>query len=830
MFRATLAVLLTVLLLIAQPLAAQEGKGIDYQSWEDIASQAENLSSSPDATNENLAAMRSTIVDWRHRLQGAQNVNGPEIETVKEQLEAIGPAPAEGETEDEEIANRRAELNKKLSSLQAPRLQAVEAFSRADSIIKRIDEIAAERQATVLAQLSPSPLMPSSWPPALSDGAKLVAGIAEEASQRTTDTGIWSKMRPYFPHVAGYLVAAILLLTIGRHWVNGLPSRLSAHASEYSRAVLAFAVSLGQIALPVIGLFLLVSAIKASGLPGEWTLPFWDALPIAGLILFSGRWLSGQLFPANMVAYETLHMEPKSRRSARRMTETLAALFAVHHLLSSAVLPLSGIYERVGDTVNRVPLEFSDAAISVWHFVLIALASLALFRMGNALRKLNQSGIEAAQGSRYRVLSIMGRLSRLVSIVTVALGVMGFINLANGLLWPWILTLALFSLLILLKDFAADVFSMLKHGEEGAREGLTPMLIGFALIILSLPLFLVIWGARSAELGELWTNFQQGVSFGGINLSPGSVVTLLVVFTLGYMATRGLQGTFRNTILPKTKLDAGGKNAVVSGLGYVGIFFAALLAITSAGIDLSSLAIVAGALSVGIGFGLQNIVSNFVSGIILLIERPISVGDWIQAGGQQGIVQRISVRSTQVETFDKTEVIVPNSDLISQPVINWTRNNQTGRIIIPVGVAYGSDTRRVQQILQEIIEDQPLVTVDPEPFVLFRGFGADSLEFEVRAILSDVGAGLGVTSEVCHQIAERFVAEGLEIPFAQRDIWLRNPETLRGETKAPRSTPPSSEQTRAEPKLPDPRLTFDEAEDGDGLPDAGGTGDAGGDR
>lgn len=821
-FRVFPAVFLMALLFAVQPLAAQEGNGIDYQAWESIASQAEELGSDATATSEELAAMRGRIAGWRGRLQKAQNANGAQIASVKEQIAALGPAPAEGETEDEEIASRREELHKKLSTLQAPRLQAVEAFSRADSIIKQIDEVTDERQATVLAQLSPSPLLPSSWPPALADGAKLVAGIAEEAGQRTMDMGIWSQMRPNFPQVAGYLIAAILLLTIGRRWVNGLPSRLSAHASEYSRAVVAFVVSLGQIALPVAGLFLLVRAIKASGLPGDWTLPFWDALPLAGLILFSGYWLSGQIFPVKMVAYDTLNMEQKPRNSARRMTNALALLFAIHHLLSSAVLPLSGVYERVGDEANRVPLEFSDAAISVWHFVLIALAGLALFRLGNALRKLNHKESEAGQGARYRVLSVMGRLSRLMVVIVTALGVMGFINLANGLLWPWILTLALIGLLILLKDFAADIFSMVKHGEEGARDGLIPMLIGFALIILSLPLFLLIWGARGTDLAELWTNFQQGVSFGGITLSPGSVVTLLVVFTIGYMVTRGLQGTFRNTILPKTRLDAGGQNAVVSGLGYVGIFLAALLAITSAGIDLSSLAIVAGALSVGIGFGLQNIVSNFVSGIILLIERPISVGDWIEAGGQQGIVQRISVRSTQVETFDKTEVIVPNSDLISQPVINWTRASQTGRIIIPVGVAYGSDTRRVERILKEIIEDQPLVTVEPAPAVLFRRFGADRLEFEIRAILSDVGAGLGVTSEVCHQIAERFAAEGIEIPFAQRDIWLRNPEVLRDGGTEPVRPEPAAPQSPPVPTRHDPRIAFDEAEDGDGIPDADG--------
>ncbi|RJL06109.1 mechanosensitive ion channel family protein [Paracoccus aestuarii] len=821
--RHLIATLLVALLaLTAAPVMAQQqpAGGPNYQTWELVAERAEALTIDPQATNEALARNRARIVDWRDQFQAGQNVNAERIATLRNQIESLGPAPAEGETEPEEIADRRAELNRQLAAAQAPRLAATEAASRASAIIGQIDEIMRQRQALELAKQTPSPLLPGSWAEATNDGIALLQGVANEVSGQDATPETWAELRPRLPQVAAYLIVALLILTYARTWIENLPSRLSHRATEHTKAVLAFGVSLGQIAVPMAGIYLAISAIQATGLPGPWATPFLNALPVAAVIIFGGHWMATALFPRKAIAYTSLQMTEASRVSAGRMVRVLAVIMAVHHILSRAMLPLSGLYEQGEAQVGRVPVQFTDPSAGVYHLVLIVLAALAMMRLGNILRRVTREAVTQDLSYREWIVSWAGVLTRFLGPLAVVVTAVGYVNLGNLMVWPWLYSLALVGLLILLQDFIADVSNMIQRGAEGARDGLAPLLVGFALVIASVPLFLIIWGASTTELSEYWLRFRQGISLGGVSLSPGAILTFLIIFAIGYMVTRGVQGAFRNSILPKTRIDPGGQNAIVSGLGYVGIFLAALMAITSAGIDLSAFAIVAGALSVGIGFGLQNIVSNFVSGIILLIERPVSVGDWISAGGQQGIVKKISVRSTLVETFDRTEVVVPNSDLISQPVTNWTRHNKIGRIIIPVGVAYGSDTRKVERILREVTEDHPLIAIDPPPAVLFRSLGADALDFEIRAILADVGTGLGVTSDLLHAITARFADEGIEIPFAQRDIWLRNPEALPGHSQQPAAMREKASTT----ERPDPRLLRDDGDGGVDLPDAAGEG------
>jgi small-conductance mechanosensitive channel len=230
--------------------------------------------------------------------------------------------------------------------------------------------------------------------------------------------------------------------------------------------------------------------------------------------------------------------------------------------------------------------------------------------------------------------------------------------------------------------------------------------------------------------------------------------------------------------MARGKVDAGVRNSIRLAVGYAGIAVAALVGISAAGIDLSSLALVAGALSLGIGFGLQNVVSNFVSGLILLAERPFKVGDWIVAGDVSGTVRKISVRATEIETFQRQTVILPNSNLINGAVGNWTHRNKLGRVDIRVGVAYGTDVRRAQEILLEITRAQPTVLKNPEPFVQFANFGPAALEFEIRFFLADITSSGGVQNDIRFAIIDAFNREGIEIP-----------STPRAEYKPPRLEP-----------------------------------------
>ncbi|PLL11364.1 DUF3772 domain-containing protein [Tabrizicola sp. TH137] len=728
--------------------------GPDYVAWERLAARAEALLANPDTEARGLELLRSQLAAERAKFLSAQNTNSTRIATVREQIAALGPTPPEGETEAAEIAQRRQQLADQLVRLQAPGLTAEEAFRRADGLIGEVDRALRERQASQLLQLWPSPLNPANWPEALVALRDVTVRLWTESSTRWTRGDGRQALFDNLPLILLLGVLGLGLITQTRRMTAMVQTRLPRPRTARGRRVVALLLSLAQIILPVIGAVALSSAATATGLLGPVGVALADLVPGLVFALVAANWLGHAVFPLEDGDEVSTLLVAERRAEGRFLARSIGLVLAVEAVRHLLLVEVGG----------------SDTANAVLAFPVLATTAVLVFRMGQLLRRHVRSVQQGEEGLSYglRVLGLLARAVMLTSVAGLLLGAVGYLAAATALVYPSILSLGLVAVLFVLQRLVADLYGLATRSDAADQEGLIPVLIGFAMSVGSLPLFAVIWGARWADITELWQRFLQGFQIGATRVSPTDFLIFAIIFGAGYAVTRLLQGALKGTILPRTSLDQGGQNAIVSGTGYLGVFFAALIAINSAGIDLSGLAIVAGALSVGIGFGLQNIVSNFVSGIILLIERPVSEGDWIEVGNVQGTVKAISVRSTRIQTFDRSDVIVPNADLVTQRVTNWTRFNLTGRLVVPVSVVLGSETRKVEKVLREIAEAQPLAILNPPPVIAFMGFGPESMNFEMRIILRDVNFSLQVRSEINHRIVERFAEAGIDMPGAKK--------------------------------------------------------------
>ena len=749
------------------------------EQWDSVAVKAEQSVEEVDTPTTELESMRARVVGYRSEFEAARTLNADRIAALRDQLAALGPVP-EGENaepEAPEVAKTRADINQQLNTLLAPVQIAEREFLRADGLVREIDKRIRDRQTERLLRATPSPLNPAYWAPALVDVQNAFAAFWEESAEQDTDSAL-DTLERNLPTVLLAGLAGLLLLFRGRLWAMGIVNALRDRQAR-GLGIWRFIVSLLRILFPLAGLFLLSIAARQSGFLGARSSLLVELLPIIGLMIFGFRWVSERVFAREQE--EALLPLPAAQRKMARLYVNAITLVIILSIVALTVL-------EFGDP--------STATRAVVQFPLAVLTSLALFQIGRILRGYRDPDEDTPDADGVTKASTHARIVRsaglgaiAVSIAAPVLFAFGYQDLSDAILRPYVTTLAVLGLVMALQRFSADVYGAITGQGPAAREALMPLLFGLILLMLAAPALALVWGARVADLTELWAAFGRGFTVGESRIAPSNLLAFAIIFAIGYLLTRLLQGTLRSNVLPKTKIDIGGQNALLSGLGYVGIFLAALAAITGAGIDLSSLAIVAGALSVGIGFGLQNIVSNFVSGIILLIERPISEGDWIEVGGKSGYVRDISVRSTRIETFDRTDVIVPNADLVSGTVTNFTRGNTVGRLIVKVGVAYGTDTRRVETVLREIAEAQPLVLANPAPNVLLVSFGADALEFEIRAFLRDVNWMMSVQSDINHAIVDRFAEEKIEVPFPQRDVWFRN----RAPEPAPTAPKPDGE-------------------------------------
>jgi small-conductance mechanosensitive channel len=298
------------------------------------------------------------------------------------------------------------------------------------------------------------------------------------------------------------------------------------------------------------------------------------------------------------------------------------------------------------------------------------------------------------------------------------------------------------------------------------------------VIVASVPLILLQWGYTWPDVYDWYTQLFFGFRVGSTQVSIAVLLASVIVFGLAYAAARLFQGWLDERVLKPAGISGGLRDSIRVGVGYVGVVIAALAAFSYAGFNLSNLAILAGAFSVGIGFGLQSVVNNFVSGLILLAERPIKVGDLVVVGGEEGYVRKISVRSTEVETSERARVLIPNSYFITEKVKNWTLRDNTRRIVIPISVGYGCDPRKVMAILLKVAQDNPNVMTTPAPSVDFD-FGADTLNFKLYAFVYDLNKGGSTSTDLRIAILDAFNETGIAMPFRQTDAMPQNMDWLR---------------------------------------------------
>jgi len=365
---------------------------------------------------------------------------------------------------------------------------------------------------------------------------------------------------------------------------------------------------------------------------------------------------------------------------------------------------------------------------------------------------------------------------------------LGIYGTGAGLLLVWLLLSLVGHVFHALDDAENDIQSSLRQWlgyRRGERvPGLSAMhwLIRIGALIGLANWLLFTWQVSATDTARIRDLVHEGFNIGAVRIVPAKLVLALLAFLILLALARWLRLQLGEHWLTRTKLDAGARQSVVSLTSYTIIGAAILLALSMAGLDFQNIAIVAGALSVGIGFGLQNIVNNFVSGLILLFERPVRPGDWVIVGATEGYVRKISIRYTLIQTFDRAEVLVPNSELISNQVTNLMLSDTYGRVTIPVGVAYGTDTRKVRDILHKVAREHPMAVlydarVSP-PKVFFMRFGDSSLDFELRFFIREIDYKLSVRSDILYAIDDAFREAGIEIPFPQRVVHMQ-PEPAR---------------------------------------------------
>lgn len=741
-------------------------------------------------TDQALQQVRPTLEPLAEQVRNVVTELTPRADAIRSRLKELGPKPDDkSPPESPDVAKERDERNASLNEVDETIRLARSLLVQVDQIDKEVVDRRRDQFAKRLFQPSESVLSPSLW---LDVGASsphdvraisVVAGDAiERARQRLSPTGAAA--------FAGALALALLLILPVRRFALAFVKRdrLAGQPNRFQKAIAAATVTLVSATAPTLAAFLLYQIVRGLELLPTRLEPVFGSL-VAGIafISFVQGLADGLLAPGRM-NWRLYNVSDDRADWLMRLATLMAVLLASSRVLET-------LYQSIAAGLKL--------SIATKGFFALAVAAV----VGRALQLIRSvdSCDEAAFGPHVSTepdLTGPLRIAGWILVATVvSAAVVGYIAfawfLAEQVAWAGIVIAVLMLSMTLLDEFVTGAFSDRGRTSRlvqstvglsrGSLEQIGILAAGFGRVVLlglALLLLLAPWGVESGDIFSSVRALFFGITIGGVTLSLSTILLAIVFFAGGIFITRAVQRWLQSKYLPHTHLDAGLKNSITMGFGYLGFVLTSAVSVSYLGLSLDKLTIVAGALSVGIGFGLQSIVNNFVSGLILLAERGIRVGDWVVVGGEQGHVRRINVRATQIETFDRGTLIVPNSNLVSGVVKNWVHADRTGRVLISVPAPRHADADTIAKLLRDAAAEHPDVMEDPAPRVLFKSIKGDELSFDLIAFVSDVDMVSRVSSDLHFVIFRRLKDLGIGQPPGTPKFEIEGISDLRGEVEA----------------------------------------------
>jgi potassium-dependent mechanosensitive channel len=694
----------------------------------------------------------------------------PKLEASKQRLTQLGPKPDKGQPEESaDVARDRAEREAAVAELDETQRLGRALLVQAEQLNTQIGDLRRAGFTRALFEQSDGVFSPNLWMnvvqavPRELRALGIVLGDALEQLRRSTSLGVLLLL--------GLAIGAAIALYVGRRSIAPRLVRRDPAVTDPSRR---------SRLLAALGVLILGAA---PAIAGSWIV--WVAFDSADIVpprleQIVRALLSGLAFIAFVRALIDAILAPDHTSWRLVPVRDASAVRIMSFSVTLATVMVAGKVIEAFNTAIAAALP-----VTVMTRAIFALAEAFVF--AELLRRFaaRETQDEACLGPYVaQDVDIGGPLRSLgwfLVALVVGSAVGGYVALASFVIDQAVWISIVVALLVLCIALADEFIGGSLRGQTRlattlqANTGLRRRsleqigVLGsgvarLALIVVGILLVLAPWGIESTDVtGSLRAVFF-GFNVGDVTISLSSILLAALLFAAGFAVTRLIQRWLNNTFLPATDLDAGLRNSISTAAGYVGIITAGVIAFTYLGLSLERVTIVAGALSVGIGFGLQSIVNNFISGLILLWERPIRVGDLVVVGDGEGYVRRINVRSTEIQAFDRSTLIVPNSNLISGIVRNRVRNDRVGRVLVSVPVPRASDPDQVAEIMRKAALAHREVMSEPAPRVLFKKVTENTIDFDLISFVDDIDAAGRVSSDIYFEIFRGLRKAGIGVP------------------------------------------------------------------